>query len=193
MSTVVADRSDVEPDATPPRRSALWRWLIIIACALIALMWAYAFLWAPSKGVYRVDDAHWRSEAQTICKAATAQRLKLADTGDGFIAHPTHEQMIQHADLVDGATDILEKMLDDVVAVPVPTARDRELIATFEKYYRIIIADRRDYTAKLRRFELANYQETSVDGGPVTNVVTDFTSGNNIKACVPPGELGATI
>jgi len=76
--------------------------------------------------------------------------------------------------------------------VPVPTARDRELIATFEKYYRVIINDRRAYTAKLRKFQLAPYEETSVDGGPVTNVVTDFTSGNNIKACVPPGELGST-
>jgi hypothetical protein len=190
--SIVVDTPQAAAPAPAPRRNRWLRWLIIVVCTLIAAMWAYAFLWAPSKGVYRVDDSHWRSEAQVICQAATAQRLKLVDTDQGFIAHPTHEQMIQHADLVDSATDILEKMLDDVVAVPVPTVRDQELIATFEKYYRVIISDRRDYTAKLRKFELAPYEETSVDGGPVTNVVTDFTSGNNIKACVPPGELGTT-
>jgi hypothetical protein len=191
MSIVIDSPQTAEPAPTP-RRHPWLRWVIIVVCVLIGAMWAYAFLWAPSKGVYRVDDNHWRNEAQIICQAATVQRLKLVDTTQGYIAHPTHAQMIQHADLVDNATDILEKMLDDVVAVPVPTERDRELIATFDKYYLVIISDRRDYTAKLRKFQLAQYEETAVDGGPVTNVVTDFTSGNNIKACVPPGELGTT-
>jgi hypothetical protein len=192
MRSIVADPPEaaVEP---PPRRRRWVRWLLIVVCSLIAAMWAYAFLFAPTKGVYRVDDAHWRREAQTICQQANVRRLQLASTDEGFIAHPTHEQMIEHADLVDRATDILDKMISDVVAVPVRSDRDRELIATFAKYYRVIIQDRRDYTATLRRFELAPYVETSVNGGPVTNVVTDFTSGNNIKACVPPGELGTTL
>jgi hypothetical protein len=29
-----------------------------------------------------------------------------------------------------------------------------------------------------------------VNGGPVTNVVIDFTTGNDIDHCLPPGELG---
>jgi hypothetical protein len=190
--SIVVDPPEYLAQAPAPRKHPWLRWLIIVVCVLIAAMWAYAFLWAPSKGVYRVDDNHWRSEAQIICQAATVQRLQLVDTDQGFIAHPTNAQMIAHADVVDRATDILDKMLTDVVAVPVPTTRDQELIATFEKYYRVILSDRRAYTAKLRSFENANYEETSVDGGPVTNVVTDFTSGNNIKACVPPGELGTT-
>lgn len=192
MKTIVEDPPDDTPPPAPPRTHHWLRWVVIVVCLLIGAMWSYAFLWAPSKGLYRVDDAQWRSSAQSICQAATVQRLKLVDTGGGFIAHPTHEQMIQHADIVESATDILEKMLDDVVAVPVPTERDRSLIATFDKYYRVILSDRRSYIANLRQFKVVPYEETSVDGGPVTNVVTDFTSGNNIKACVPPGELGNT-
>ncbi|HQV58453.1 MAG TPA: hypothetical protein PKV27_10600, partial [Ilumatobacteraceae bacterium] len=80
---------------------------------------------------------------------------------------------------------------NDLAAIPVTSENDQLRIDTFEKYYRIILSDRRDYTATLRRFELRPYKETTIDkGGPVTDVVTDFTSGNNIKACVPPGELG---
>jgi len=192
MKTIVEDPPDSSSPPVPPRRHHWLRWVVIVVCLLIGAMWAYAFLWAPSKGVYRVDDGHWRSSAQSICQAATVERVKLIDTGGGFIARPTPEQMTQHANVVDTATDIIEKMLDDVVAVPVPTARDRELVATFEKYYRVIISDRRAYTANLRQFKVVPYEETSVNGGPVTNVVTDFTSGNDIKACVPPGELGTT-
>jgi hypothetical protein len=29
-----------------------------------------------------------------------------------------------------------------------------------------------------------------VDKGPVSNVVVDFTTGNDIDNCKPPGELG---
>jgi hypothetical protein len=35
-----------------------------------------------------------------------------------------------------------------------------------------------------------------VAGGPVTNVVADFTAGvkgNDVPACTPPGELGGDI
>ncbi len=178
--------------AREPGRRGL-RWALLAICLGLLAMWIYAFLFAPSKGVYRVDDANWRAQAETICTSADAERLALADTSGGYIANPTPAQMRQHAAVVDKATDILERMLDDVVAVPVTTDRDRLLIDTFEKYYRTIIADRRTYTAALDAGRLVSYEETSVDGGPVTNVVTDFTSGNDIKACVPPGELGTTL
>lgn len=188
-TTMVEDRTD---DADGPRRRWV-RWVLVTVCLALAAMWVYAFLFAPSKGVYRVDDANWRAQAEKICTASNAERLALADTSGGFIADPTPAQMRQHAAVVDRATDILERMLNDVVAVPVPTDRDRLLIATFDKYYRTIIADRRTYTAALDAGRLVSYEETSVGGGPVTNVITDFTSGNDIKACVPPGELGSTL
>ena len=41
----------------------------------------------------------------------------------------------------------------------------------FEENYRIIIADRRRYTASLRDGDLVPYTETVVGGGPVSNVV----------------------
>ena len=61
------------------------------------------------------------------------------------------------------------------------------------KYYREIIADRRAYTARLRAFDLAPYRETLVNGSPVTNTVIDFTTGNAIPHCMPPGELGGDV
>lgn len=167
------------------------RWPIMVVCLVLVAMWVYVLFFAPKTGAYRVRDQAWRDKAQEICKEANTRRVALANTTGGYIEHPTREQMIERADIVDKSTDILEQMLNDLAAIPVTSENDQLRIDTFEKYYRIILSDRRDYTATLRRFELRPYKETTIDkGGPVTDVVTDFTSGNNIKACVPPGELG---
>lgn len=180
-----------EPMLEPEHRPRRWvRAILAVICALLAAMWIYAFVFASKEGVYFVTDKTWRTEAEQICVTATGERAALADTSEGYITDPTHEQMLQRADIVDLATDTLDNMVDDLEALPLAGVKDRERVAVFVKYYRVIISDRRAYTARLRNFQLEPYRETLVDGGPVTNTVTDFTNGNAIKHCGPPGELG---
>ena len=180
-----------------PKRGRLWvRALLTVLCALMAAMWGYYFFFASDQGVYQLQDEQWRLQAAPICQAAQAERESLADTGAGYIENPTVEQMQQRADIVDRATDILETMLDDIMAIPVDNDRDRQLLAVFDENYRIVIDDRRRYTASLRAGDLVPYTETVVAGGPVSNVVLDFTAGvkgNDVPACSPPGELGGDI
>lgn len=179
-----------------PRHGWFVRIVLILICAGLAAMWVYYFAFASDTGVYQVQDESWRETALPICVAAQAERAELIDTDGGYITNPTPEQMLQRADVVDKATDIIEQMLDDIVAIPVDNADDRLRIDTFEENYRIIIADRRRYTAKLRNFEDVLYNETIVGGGPVSNVVFDFTAGvkgNEIPECSPPGELAGDI
>jgi hypothetical protein len=153
-------------------------------------MWVYALFFAPKEGVYFVTDASWRTTANELCAAATKDRLALTDTTGGYISHPTHEQMLQRADIVDRSTDILATMVNRIEALPVQGDKNRERIAVFVKYYRVILGDRRTYTARLREFRLEPYRETQVIGGPVTNTVIDFTTGNELPECMPPGDLG---
>ncbi|HSB85692.1 MAG TPA: hypothetical protein VLD86_05255 [Ilumatobacteraceae bacterium] len=177
----------LEPECTPRR----WVKMVLAAiCAGLAAMWVYAFVFAPKEGVYFVTDKAWRTSAEEICTAATRQREALADTTQGYITDPTHEQMLQRADIVDQATDILEGMINDIEVLPLSGDKDRQRVAVFVKYYRVIIGDRRAYTTRLRNFQLEPYRETLVDRSPVTNTVTDFTTGNAIPHCMPPGELG---
>ena len=184
----------IETTAPPETKKRTWvRVLLVIVCALIATMWVYAFVFAPRKGVYFVTDKTWRASADQICAKAEQQRLALVDTSGGYIAHPTNEQMLQRADIVDRATDTIERMVDDVAALPLASSDDRTRVGVFVKYYRVIIDDRRKYTARLRSFDLEPYRETVVNGGPVTNVVIDFTTGNAIQHCMPPGELGGDV
>ncbi|MCU1361956.1 MAG: hypothetical protein JWN99_3245, partial [Ilumatobacteraceae bacterium] len=175
------------PESTQPGSS---RWkpsftkiVLIVVCLLILAMWVYAFGFASKKAAYRVDDAAWRQRAQTICKEYEAKRLELVDTAQGYIAQPTHAQMLQRADVVDKATDILEDELAQVIAVQPADPRDRSLIAQYAGYYRTVFGDRRAYTERLRAFDLQPYGETLIDGGPVSNLLTDFTIVNEMPAC----------
>jgi hypothetical protein len=185
----------VDPEIEPaPHKTRGWvKATLILICALIAAMWVYAFVFAPKEGVYFVTEKAWRASADQICATAEQQRLALADTDEGYIANPTQAQMIQRADIVDQATDLLDGMVTDIEALPLAGAKDRERVTIFVKYYRQIISDRRAYTARLRAFDLGPYRETLVHGGPVTNVVIDFTTGNDIAHCMPPGELGGDL
>lgn len=188
--------TQIDTRVESPQKPRLWvRAILVLICALIAAMWIYAFVFAPKEGVYFVTDKAWRTSADQICATVEQQRLALADTAQGYISDPTHEQMTQRADIVDRATDLLDGMVDELEALPLPgsddqPSKDRERVTIFVKYYRQILDDRRAYTARLRAFDGGPYRESLVNGSPVTNTVTDFTTGNAIPHCAPPGELG---
>jgi len=188
-----ATMPDLASSPAEPARRRRNPWitgLLVLVCLLIAAMWVYGFWFAPRKAAYRVDDAGWRRAADAVCDRYEQQRLALVDVAGGYIEHPTHAQMIERADIVDQATDLLEAELADLVALPVASERDRKLVDEYAGFYRILLSDRRAYTAKLRSFVVEPYHETKVDGGPVTNLILDFTTVNEIPRCVPPGELG---
>jgi hypothetical protein len=181
----------------PSTRGNPWvKVLLGVGCALMASMWIYFFFFASNEGVYQLQDASWRATAQPICKAAQDERNALEDTTGGFISNPTIEQMAQRAQLVTKATDIVEGMLDRIVAIPVNNDKDQLRLQVFEENYRLIIADRRRYATSLAQGTLVPYTETVVGGGPVSNVVLDFTAGvkgNDVPECSPPGELGGDV
>jgi hypothetical protein len=87
-------------------------------------------------------------------------------------------------------------MLDRIVVIPVNNEKDQIRLQVFEDNYRLIIADRRRYASSLAQGTLVPYTETVVGGGPVSNVVLDFTAGvkgNEVPECSPPGELGGEV
>jgi hypothetical protein len=189
MSTDLSP-SSAEPEAPQPRRVTFTKVLLTLVVLGILAMWVYAFGFASKKAAYRVDDDAWRARAEEVCTTYRAERLKLVDMTQGYIAEPTPAQMIERADLVDRATDILEAQFTEMTAVMPPSDRDRSLVAEYESYWRTVFSDRRAYTARLRNLQLEPYFETPIDGSPVTNLLTDFAVVNQIPTCSPPNELG---
>lgn len=184
-----------EPIRAPRTRTPA-KIAIILCCAIVASMWVYYFVFATDEGVYQLQDKSWRVAAQEVCVSASIEREALADIGDGYIANPTDAQKLQRAGIVDTATDILDQMVTDLAAIPVANDKDATRVEFFVENYRIVLSDRRRYTAGLRELKLPPYTETAVGGGPVSNVVLDFTAGvkgNAIPECSPPGELGGDV
>jgi hypothetical protein len=187
----VVDVDDAPATDAPRRRRAVVAKIALgIAITLLVAMWIYAFGFASKKAAYRVDDASWRARGEEICAKWERERLKLVDMEQGYIAEPTPAQMLQRATIVEHATDILQAELDEVTAVIPASTRDRDLVAKYRGFVETLIADRREYTAQLRRYELEPYRESVVANGPVSNVIIDFTTVNEMRSCAPPGELG---
>ncbi len=176
--------SDPAPER-PPRK---WvRWAIVLVCLPIVAMWIYAFGFATKKATVHLDDTAWTDRAQRICEDANARRDELFDPRKIDDAGPA--ALAERARIVDEATDIIERMLDQIVAVQPSSAEDRALVSQWERYYRTLIQDRHDYTAQLRAGGPNRFDETVLDGQPLSGFLDDFALPNFMPDCASPKDL----
>ena len=68
------------------------------------------------------------------------------------------------------ATDIVEKMLNRIVAIPVNNEKDQLRLQVFEENYRLIIADRRRYASSLAAGTLVERLFRRMDGHNLPSV-----------------------
>jgi hypothetical protein len=178
------------PSSSPPRRT-LWsmftKTLAVAIIGMLIAMWVYGLFFASKEAINRINDRDWPVRAQTICQRANAQRLQLTDlrrlddVGPGALAG--------RAELVDRATDIVTRMLDEVVAVSPVDAKGQELIPMWEAEYRMYLQDRRDYANLLRTGINRPFAETRSQGLPVSERLETFAGDNEMPACAPPRDL----
>jgi hypothetical protein len=177
-------------DVVAPRRT-LWsmftRSLVVVALGLLIAMWVYGLFFASKEGINRINDRDWPVRAQAICQQANAERRQLTDlrrldeVGPGALAG--------RAALVDRATDIVTRMLDEVVAVAPTDAKGRDLIPMWEAEYRVYLNDRRDYADLLRSGVNRPFAETRSEGLPISERLETFAGDNEMPACAPPRDL----
>jgi len=148
-------------------------------------MWFYAFLLSPRESINRVGDRSWSSRAEEICMASRIELASLADTRRIESA----EDLLIRADLVNEATEILDRMLDEVFRV-LPT--DDKGLAISEMWrtdYETYLLDRRAYIAKLREGINEPFAETQVEGIPLSEKLGTFARANDMDSCAPPSDL----
>jgi len=149
----------------------------------------WALFFASKEPINRIHDRAWAARAETICAAAVKQRLALADFRTLQDAGPT--MIRQRADIVDHATDIVEQMLDDVVAVTPSDVKGQDLVPQWTADYRTYIADRRAFTASLRESgKNLPFYETATQGIPISERMEVFAADNGMASCAPPHDLG---
>lgn len=173
-----------------PRRTQLQRLgrlSILVACLLIGAMWVYAFVFASRESINRIYDDEWSARSQTRCEQAASERTALQDMTR--IDENDPQTLMMRADLVDKATDSLERMVDAIEKDPPSTEKGVALVPKWIDDYRTYIQDRRDYANELRGGQLTTFSETLVDDVPVSERIGKFARENEMRACQPPFDL----
>lgn len=167
------------------------RWvrvLLGLICVGLLVFWVWALFFPPTKeSVVMVKDASWSKRAEDICAAANLERDALIDLTRIEDAGP--DALSRRADIVDEATVIVEKMVDDVLAERPTDPQDIALIDTWESLFRQLIADRREYTDVLRSGSNVPFAESMREDSPISNYLNDFAVGNRMTSCRAPMDL----
>ena len=96
----------------------------------------------------------------------------------------------ERADIVDRATDILDSMLDDIVAVVPADEKGQAIVPMWEADYRQYLTNRRDFAEQLRETgENLPFYETEAGGIPITERIATFAGDNEMTSCAPPTDL----
>ncbi|HEU4840790.1 MAG TPA: hypothetical protein VFT09_05080 [Ilumatobacteraceae bacterium] len=174
-------------DEAPPRPSP-WRYVLLGIVVVFAAFWIWALFFASKESINGIGEDDWSDRAQAICEAADAQRQDLADFRE--VADDDPAMVAERGDIVDRATDILDQMLDDIVAVRPTGAKGVELVPLWEADYRTYLGDRRAFSEGLRAGVNDPFAETTVDGIPISDKIARFAADNHMPACSPPTDLG---
>ena len=160
---------------------------LTILVVLFAAFWIWALFFASKESVNRIEDRAWAERAEQICTAANAERLELADFR--VIADGGADLIRERADIVEASTVIVERMLDDIVAVTPTDRKGIEIVPLWEADYRVYIQDRYRYAEQLRAAgENLPFYETA-DGIPLSERIETFAVDNEMSSCAPPRDL----
>lgn len=158
---------------------------------VFVVFWTYALFFSSKEAVNRIDDRGWAARADGICQVANEERIELSDyrvivdAGDATAA-----LMAERADIVDRATDIIERMLNDVVSVTPTDEKGQAIVPLWEDEYRLYIGARRDFSDELRSTgENVPFYEPEVSSLPVSERLETFAGDNEMSACAPPRDL----
>ena len=169
------------------RGVVLKRFALGLAVVVFVAFWTYALFFASKEAVNKIGDRDWAARAETICEAANEQRQELADFRR---VDPDDAAMLdERADIVDRATDIVEQMVDDVVAVAPTDEKGRAIVPDWEADYRTYLQNRRDFADELRGGENVPFREAAYQGVPITERIGTFAGDNEMKSCAPPRDV----
>lgn len=182
------DRPDADDVRPAGARAIVTRIVLIIVVAVFVVFWTWALFFASKEAINKIDDRAWAERAEQICTAANADRIELSDFRP--IVEGDAAMMSERADIIDKATDIIETMLDDVVAVTPVDDKGQEIVPLWEDEYREYIAARRSYADDIRRTgENLAFYEPAVDALPISERLATFAGDNEMSSCAPPYDL----
>jgi hypothetical protein len=166
----------------------LARIVLTVACGGIFAMWVYAFGFASRESFNRIGDDAWKARSEARCLIAENERFALQDLGK-MNANDT-AALKKKADIVETATDSLERAINDIAMDSPTDAKGQELVPQWISDYRIYIQNRRQFIDKLRTASTRPFfSETEVEGVPISERIGKFARENDMRTCQPPLDL----
>jgi len=170
------------------RRRLVKRVLFGFMMACFVTFWIWALFFASKEAVNKIRDTAWAERAQQICVQATEDRIALADSR--LVAESGPTAVEERAEIVDRATDILDRMIDDLVAVEPTDEKGMAIVPKWEADYRAYLQDRRNFANELRATgENRAFYESKADAIPISERIATFAGDNRMSACSPPNDL----
>jgi hypothetical protein len=180
-----------KPDADggfPPTEqspgSRWWRVPMALVFVAFAAFWIWALFFASKEAVNKIEDRAWAARAEQICAAAQEERDALVSFERVDPDDPVSRA--RSADLFDQATDILEEMINNVVAEPPSDPKGQDIVPLWEADYRTYLGNRREFAESLRRGDEDPFAETPIDGIPISEKIATFAGDNEMPSCSPP-------
>ena len=94
------------------------------------------------------------------------------------------------ADIVEVATDSLERAIDAIAADSPSDEKGKALVPQWLADYRVYLKDRRVFIAALRTATTRPYfAESEVEGVPISERIGKFARENDMETCQPPLDL----
>ncbi len=150
-------------------------------------MWVYAFGFASKEAVNKIADEAWTQRADARCLVAKNERAALADFR--LITEAGQSALIERANLVDQATDTIERMISDLRDDSPADPKGQAIVPLWLADYDTYVADRRAYAALLRTGENPPFAESTFEGLPLSERIATFAGDNRMKNCAPPIDL----
>ena len=168
-------------------KQTVTRSAIVFFVLLTTAMWIYAFVFSPREAVNRIADKEWQQRAEEICSKANDERGKLADYR--LISSAGKDALSQRADIVEEATTILARMVDEIALVSPGDAKGKALVQLWIADYRTYLNDRLDYVSELRSGQNEPFSETMTEGLPLSEKISTFAADNRMPSCKAPIDL----
>jgi hypothetical protein len=176
------DHADGRPSRLRPTR-------ILIVAVVVALlaMWGYVVYLAFGPGrqppIDRIDDPAFAEAAEDRCAEAVDHVAELPLANEA--TNPA-----QRAAVLDEANATFGAMLDDLDGMTglVPTEHERGNATEWLADWRIFLADREDFAARLRTDPDARMlvSEKEGEGRHITEWIDEFALANHMASCGSP-------
>jgi hypothetical protein len=150
-------------------------------------MWVYGLFFASKESINKIGDEAWKVESEKICAVSEKERLALIDLRK--VKDSGYNALSERSQIIDKATDSLERAVNALTALTVADAKGRALVPLWLADYRTHISDRRAYSDDLRNGVNEPFSETVTEGLPISEKIATFAADNAIPSCAPPIDL----